>query len=397
MIEVKALVQPKIGFASHQNAVPLIADLKIENGGEEAVGPAILTLSASPTFISPRTWRIERLAPGATTHISDRLVSLDAGMLAGLNEALRGTLCFTLTAGEAQLAEARYEVECLPRLHWAGMGALGLLAAYCMPNDPAIDRILKSASEILHSTGKQDAIDGYRRSAQDAWQLVSAIWTAIRRLNLSYALPPASFEVEGQKVRSPSAILDGLVATCLDTSLLFAACLEQGGLHPLIILTQGHAFCGFWTRATSLPDLAVEEAEVLRKHVALNDLVVFETTFATDRNDASFLQAIAQGNRQLEEAHDAAFEAALDIRRARMMRVRPLGSEAVIARAVPEIEAAPFHLDLPPEDFIAIPADDEPQPADTPEGRLAHWQRKLLDLTTRNRLLHVGEKNKVGS
>lgn len=392
MIEIKALVQPKIGFASHQNAVPLILDLQIENTGEEALGQAVLELKASPAFISPRIWRIEHLAPGASISIEDRLVDFDAGMLATLNEALRAELRFSLLVQGAEAAVQRFEVECLPRLHWGGMSAVGLLAAYCMPNDPAVDRVLRAASEALRTAGKADAINGYDRSAEDVWLLVSAIWTAIARLSLSYALPPASFEREGQKIRSPSAILDGRVATCLDTTLLFAASLEQARLHPLIVLTKGHAFCGVWLHDTTLPDVTVQDAEVIRKSVALNDLVVFETTLATQNPPGNFSQAIARATRQLDEAHDAAFAEALDVRRARMLRIRPLGGEEPIVGAGLVNLEGEHCLDMLPADFTPPTTDvDAVLIKNMPEGRLAHWQRKLLDLTTRNRLLHVSD------
>jgi hypothetical protein len=59
-------------------------------------------------------------------------------------------------------------------------------------------------------------------------------------------LPLASFEQEGQKIRSPSQVLDGGVGTCLDTALLFAAALEQAGLNPVLLMTKGPAFAGVW-------------------------------------------------------------------------------------------------------------------------------------------------------
>lgn len=391
MIEIRATVQSKVGFASHQNAVPLISNLQIENSGEEAVGPAVLSLTSSPAFITPRSWQIERIEPGSSISITDRLVDLDGGMLAGLNEALRAELRFSLSVKQVEVAAARFEIECLPRLHWSGMQAVALLAAYCMPNDPAVDRVLKVASETLRAAGKADAINGYDRSAPDVWLLVSAIWTAITKLSLSYAVPPASFETEGQKIRSPSNITDGRVATCLDTSLFFAACLEQARLHPIIILARGHAFCGVWLRKTRLPDLTIEEAQVIRKAVALNDLVVFETTMVTQNPPASFAQSIAHANRQLDESHDAAFVVALDISRARMMQIRPLFAGETVARAVIDIPTIQRQMDLLPDDFVPPSDDDNATSSITPEGRLAHWQRKLLDLTTRNRLLHVSD------
>ncbi|MGZ5985063.1 MAG: hypothetical protein ACXWK7_08990, partial [Caulobacteraceae bacterium] len=37
-----------------------------------------------------------------------------------------------------------------------------LMPAFVMPNDPAVDRILKAASETLRRAGKPSELDGYR-------------------------------------------------------------------------------------------------------------------------------------------------------------------------------------------------------------------------------------------
>ena len=394
MVEIRAVVQPRVGFASHQNAVPLISDLQIENESDEAVGPATLTLSASPSFIAPRTWRIDRLAPGSLIRIADCVAEFDGGMLGSLNETLRARLNFSLSVDDREIAAVGFDVECLPRLHWGGMSSMGLLAAFCMPGDPAVDRILKMASEALRASGKPDEINGYQRPPKEVWLLVSAIWAAIAKLRLSYALPPASFELEGQKIRAPGTIMDARIATCLDSTLLFAACLEQARLHPVLVLTKGHAFCGVWLRETSLPNLIAEEAELVRKHAALNDLLVFETTLVSKNPPATFSQAIATAGRQIEEAHDAEFVAVLDVRRARMQRIRPLGGEETAPRSAPDVPDIDHSLELPPDDFTPPPPELAPVVPNTPAGRLAHWQRRLLDLTTRNRLLHVPDHAK---
>jgi len=63
-------------------------------------------------------------------------------------------------------------------------------------------------------------------------------------MGLDYALPPASFERTGQKVRGPAQVAESGLATCLDLTLLFCAALEQAGLHPIVVFTEGHAFPG---------------------------------------------------------------------------------------------------------------------------------------------------------
>ena len=142
--------------------------------------------------------------------------------------------------------------------------------------------MLRTASEVLRQAGKPDHIDGYHAgSRQRVWEVASAIYTAIANLGLSYALPPASFEDQGQKVRLPGRTLDGGVATCLDSAVLFAAVFEQAGFNPIIALPKEHAMVGLWLQPEELATVVVDEAEVLRKRIDLDELLLLETTAAT--------------------------------------------------------------------------------------------------------------------
>lgn len=395
-ITIEATVSAKTGFASHQNAVPLLRDLAILHRGTVELSDLTLELSADLPFLKARSWHLDRLVPGDMLRITDRDITLSAAFLNDVNESVMARVSITLRhAGEA-LASASWPVEVLAKNQWGGLASMpDLLAAFVMPNDPAIDRVLKGASDVLRRAGKKDAIDGYEsRSRTRSWELVSALWSAICGLKLSYALPPASFENQGQKIRTPSLALAGGVATCLDTALLFAAAIEQAGMNPLVIMTRGHAFVGAWLQPQEFSSLLTDDASAVRKRVELKELVVFETTLATNAHAPGFSAAVDEGIRQLA---DDDFIMAIDIRRARMQRIKPLALAATVspgnggdtpeAPAVYEaLEAAP---QLPTFDVeVAI----EP---DTPAGKLELWQRKLLDLTTRNRLLHVPESAKA--
>lgn len=394
--EIKSTITNKIGFASHQNSVPVVREMELINEGERMFENLVLELSSDPAFLEEKSWRIDALRAGSTMHITDRDVKLQAGFLAGLTESVSGEVRLRLMQGEELLTQGVYAVELLARNQWGGCGSMPeLLPAFCMPNDPAVDRILKSTSEVLRRAGKADEIDGYKsKSRTRTWELVSAMWSAVAGMELSYALPPASFEEEGQKVRTPGAILEGRVATCLDTALLFSSALEQAQLNPLLILTKGHAFAGVWLQPQEFSQLITDEAGAVRKRIELQELLVFETTMITHHPAPNFSRAVDQGRRQLT---DEDFVMAVDIRRARMQRIRPMAisrpenagmttHECVLAPAVSEaLEAAPS---LPAFDVEII------SEATTPADKVALWQRKLLDLTTRNRLLHVPEKSK---
>lgn len=395
-IRMTAAVADKVGFASHQNAVPILRELEVHNDGDHAYSDLTVHLASNPPFLSARSWRIDALAPGTTIHVTDRDVTLDAAFLGNLGESMNGTVSLRIEAGGQEISVSHHPVELLARNQWGGVGSMAeLLPAFVMPNDPAIDRILKAASDTLRRAGKKDAINGYEdKSRARAWELASAIWSAICGLRLSYALPPASFERVGQKVRTPSAILDGGVATCLDTSLLFAAALEQAGLNPLLIMTRGHAFTGLWLQPVEFAALITDEAAALRRRVDVKDLLLFETTLATQGEPPSFSQAEKAALRLIAEDAADQFEMAIDVHRARMQKIRPLsvvgigasgGGEAAAPR-IEAMEAAPL---LP--DFDVELSEESDKVTD----RILLWQRKLLNLTTANRLLHVPEGGKT--
>ncbi|MBS1618822.1 MAG: DUF4011 domain-containing protein, partial [Bacteroidetes bacterium] len=310
-------------------------------------------------------------------------------------ESLRGEIIIEVSGKEdpVPLFSGRYPVELLAKNHWGGTGSMPeLLPAFCMPNDPAVDKVLKTASDVLRRAGKESGIDGYKsKSRTRTWELASAVWSAVSGLGLGYAYPPASFEVEGQKVRTPGSILEGRLATCLDTSLLFTSALEQAGLNPLIILTQGHAFTGVWLQPQEFSQLTTDEAAAVRKRVELQEMLVFETTLVTHSPVPSFSVAVEAAKKKLG---DEEFCMAIDIRRARMRKIKPLGFTTPVTPVEPGTSAPPVSESL--EEAPRLPAFDvevSQEPA-TADDRVSQWQRKLLDLTARNRLLHLPERSK---
>ena len=394
--DVGAVVAAKIGFATHQNAVPVIRELRIIAPPDISARNLTLSLTADPPFVQPKTWRIDALHASDVLRIADRNIALNATLLHELAESLVGTLTLTLRdeAG-ATLAECTQPVELLAHNQWGGSSGMAeLLPAFVMPNDPAVDRVLKSASDVLRRAGRPNAIDGYEsRERGRVWELASAIWSGVAGLRLSYALPPASFDLAGQRVRTPSQILDGRVATCLDTALLFAAAFEQANLNPLVVFTKGHAFVGVWLQPSEFATVVTEEAAALRRRADLDEVLFFETTLVTHSPSKTFSQAIALGRRQLAEDAQAPFQMAIDVHRARLQKIRPL-SVSLPGRAAHETGTVVAEaLEMAP----ALPAFDVEiaETAPTASGRILQWQRRLLNLTTSNTLLNLRDSKSV--
>lgn len=392
-VQILATLAGKVNLADFQNAVPVARELSVLNETDTDVKGLRLTVSSEPAFLKPKTWHIDHLGAGKTVRISDLDLSLDGALLGRLTEADKAVVTFRLTTGqepENELASTESTVELLPRNQWGGLASLpDMVAAFVQPNEPAVERVLKRAAEILRQAGKSGSVDGYQGGARRAWELASAIWNAIGTMGLDYALPPASFERTGQKVRSPSQIADSGLGTCLDLALFVCAALEQAGLNSLLVFTEGHAFPAVWLKAEEFSTSVVDDVTALRKRVKLKEMVLFEATLLTHRPLPPFSYAIARGEEQISEEEEQKFQLAVDIRRARLQRIKPLASEQVVARGTAGTEAEnvqPVFEDAPelPDELDDGKSDEAPE---RPEDRLARWQRKLLDLSLRNNLL----------
>ena len=395
--ELRAACVAKLNLADFQNAVPMLRELVAVNASEHDVSNVVLGLHSIPAFVKPRSWRIDAIGRDSSYPIRDLDVQLDGALLSKLTEAESATVVLTLTrqVGDSEvpevLAQVERPVELLPRNQWGGLSHLpDMVAAFVQPNELAVDRLLKQAAVVLRDAGRSAAIDGYQGGPKKAWELASAIWSATAALGLDYALPPASFEHRGQKVRSPSQVMDARIATCLDLTLLFCAALEQAGLNPVIVFTKGHAFAGVWLQAEEFSTTVVDDVTAVRKRVKLKELVLFETTLITQRPAPSFSYATQHAAGQIDEDKDDAFEMLVDVRRARMQRIKPLAStEIQVAEptANDDQAAAPPRFDEAPELPEGAMPEADPATLD-PKDRLARWQRKLLDLSLRNNLLN---------
>jgi very-short-patch-repair endonuclease len=385
----------KLNLADFQNSVPLLRELVIVNESDSGLEHLQLRLESFPPFLKPRTWTIDGCPARTHYSIKDNDVSLDGVLLGKLTEAETATLVVTLVGclakePERELCREERKVELLPRNQWGGLSHLpDMVAAFVQPNELAVDRLLKQLAEVLRAAGKNPAIDGYAGGPKRAWELTSALWSAVASLGIDYALPPASFEHRGQKVRGPAQVLDARLGTCMDLTLLFCAALEQAGLNPVIVFTKGHAFAGVWLRAEEFSSVVVDDVTAIRKRVKLKELVLFETTLITHRPTPSFTYATENAASKVSEEHEEEFELVVDIRRARMQRIKPLASaESQIAKPPEEVaEIRPPVFDEAPD----LPEGELAEPdAGTldPKDRLARWQRKLLDLSLRNNLLN---------
>jgi very-short-patch-repair endonuclease len=392
LLEIEA--DPTLGYASIQNSVPVVRALRVTNGFKSSVENVEISITCNPRFAQGTKLRFAKLGPDEIRRISPLDLAADHGYLADLQEAVTASITVVAQVADVELSRVVHPIEVLAYDQWAGTHAMPeLLASFSMPNNPAIDILIGKASKLLREQYSDLSMNGYQSKSRDVvWKQVSAIYSTLAAENLQYAEPPASFGVDGQKIRTPDRILEGRIATCLDLAMLFSSCMEQAGLRPVVLMKDGHAWIGVWLHQACFPDPLTDDIQAVRKRVDSGEFLAFETTAIAQHASRrpSLRIALEQGAAHLLE--EGTFRYAIDIHRARELQIRPLPSRVVSVSqsSVDEVES-PVSIeptpDLPPLDpEFLTPLDfgaDE-----TPEGRLSKWKSRLLDLTLRNRLLN---------
>ncbi|MEO8121357.1 MAG: hypothetical protein ABI606_18785 [Rhodoferax sp.] len=269
-----------LGYASIQNSVPVIRSLRLTNHGADALEGLEVIVACNPSFAQGTKLRFDRLAAGESRRISPIDLQADHSFLADLQESVNASVNVSVLVESKELASQSQSIQVLAYDQWAGTRALPeLLAAFSMPNNPAIDIIIGKASKLLRSMHSELSMNGYQSKSRDiVWKQVSAIYSTISAENLQYAEPPASFGSDGQKIRTADRILEGRVATCLDLAMLFSSCLEQAGLRPVVLFKEGHAWVGVWLHSACFPDPLLDDVQAVRKRVDSGELLAFETT-----------------------------------------------------------------------------------------------------------------------
>ena len=392
---LKVELDRKINYALQQNDVPVIKSLHVTNISDQLLKDVTLTITTDPDFADSWSTHLLQLGAGDTFNFQTIDLQLSPQFLGNLTERMHGALYFTVKSSETLILETSEPVDLLARDEWGGLSSLpSILAAFVLPNHPAIDPYLTKTASILAQWTGDPSLNGYQtQNPERVYKTVAAVYEAIRLQGLTYSNPPISFEEEGQRVRFPDRITEGGRATCLDVALLAAGCLEQAGLNALVVLVQGHAFTGTWLKDTCFNEPVEFDPIRLRKLVDLHEIVVFDPTFATSRPSPDFDHTFKEARKRLEDVDN--YQCVIDIRRSRKSQVRPLPERVESTPSTASDEAVSVRAPRLPHIPSQTEFSGKIEETETAASRLDRWQRKLLDLTLRNRLLNFRPTKKT--
>lgn len=388
-VQLKPQLTAVINYALQQNRLNILSQLTICNCTDQPLEGLTLTVESTPEILLPFHISVAYVPPQSEFVVQDLNVQANAAFLSTLTERISGQISLRLTKGDSLLADYQSELIALAFDEWHGTAFFPeLVTAFITPNHPEVTKLVARGAEILKQWTGDPSLDAYQRENPNRVRMqAAALYAALQAQNIVYSVPPASFERIGQRVRLCGDVIQQKMGTCLDLTLLYASCLEAIGLHPLLVFQPGHVFAGLWLENETFPEAVQDDAALLTKRLAdgVTEVAVLECTSLVAGQTVDFDASCAVAEREL----NAPVDLIVDVTRARLSGIRPLPQRiqqggswqiTVEERPVQEMTTAPQ------ERAEAVVVQEGPV---APSGKMAQWERKLLDLGLRNSLINL--------
>ena len=398
-IRISVDAEERVNFAMHHNKIPVVRRLAVKNVGDQVLEMVKISLHLDvgnledEEFADTVTLRLERIGPAEEFVFNSVPLLLKSQAMVRLDEEVAGHLYIKARVDEVVHGSHVHEIGLLAFNQWnAAHPAKQILAAHVQPNHPAVKEVLQGAQVLIEKRTGDSSLQGYQSGPERVKQIAHAIYDTLGDRDIKYINPPAGWEKTGQKVRAPDQVLDDRQGTCIDLACVYASCLEQAGLHPVIYVIEGHAFAGVFLQETSLKSPVTDEVNLVLNLQDENIVLPIEAVGFTSK--LGFDDAITKGRGHLH--NPSCFDYLLDIRSARLTeRILPLpdrrrNEQGALEVHETQIVIGPVGPELPRAEVEEGDGGYRPE-RDLPP-RIKKWQRDLLDLTLRNPLLNFRPK-----
>ena len=386
---VEVVARPRTAASLELNGIPSVESLLVTSPARLSGATVRIRIDG----VDATAWQgaVEPLSDGGTVEVDAGSFLLPVPLLRRSNEREPVDLVATLVDQSGrELAHSRTRLVILPSSHWVGIATNApSLAAFATPNASAVHELVRDAATRLGAKTGSPALDGYlSASPERAQRIAEACYDALAARGIAYKVMEASFEEDGQKVRTAADLVADRLGNCLDLSVTLAAMLEACGLAPVVVAGDGHAVVAFSTVEGSFAEPVHDGPSRVVNRVELGEMRVIEATAACSAG-GDFGAALAAGEAWVRRATDGV--RVIDISAARRAGYHPL-PEILEAASATAASAAGGHDPARTRRWeVKLPPNLAPLPQrrlSPQEARLEKWKKKLLDLTLRNKLLN---------
>lgn len=287
-----------------------------------------------------------------------------------------------------ELCRAQTEITVLPYDWWEGIsGNAERLSAFVRPRLNDCARVLEDAGKRLKKWNTYAEFYGYAGADKSAvHNVVAAVYASMKHFGFEKTAEtdlsaPLSAAASGSLIISRRA-------NALELAVFTASCFEAAGLHPVLAVGKGAVAVGAWLYDSCFLDSVTDDCEIVGKYISdgINNLSFFDVEDLFSSKSVGFTASCSHFAQKLKEGF---YEYFVDVRRCRIGNITALplrgrglkGYELVKERDMSD-ESAP--QPLPEHRNLGL---------DGKQTKNKLWERRLLDLTSKNALLSFTGKN----
>lgn len=379
-------------YAIQQNGIPLISKFIVFNDSDNVINNIDIKISSNPASLIETTKKVDNIPAHTGMEIKDLKPDINSDFLLSLSEKMTCQMVVELIVDGDTCYKETADVTVLTYDQWNGVRYFPeLLASFVLPNYPDIVGITARASDLMRKWGKDPSFDAYQTQDPDrVLSMAAAIYAAIQEQNIIYTMPPAGLINVGQRVRLCDTVLKQKQGTCLDLTLLYAACLESVGLNPLLILKKDHIFAGVWLDDITFSEVVQSDISKITLRIAegFSEIEVIECTAMVAGKNTSFNEAVHNARAQLLEPD--LFEYVIDVKRARLSNINPLPVRIIENGSIrierENVDISNIH-NIPNSPVKRVDVNDTGLSDTLTKKQI--WERKLLDFGMRNTLINL--------
>lgn len=160
-------------------------------------------------------------------------------------------------------------------------------------------------------------------------------------------------------------------------------------------MLQGHIFAGVWLENYTFPDAILDDAAQVTKRLAsgVDELIVVECTAFCSGKKFSFDEACDAANAELRDGENVQY--IIDVHRARMSGITPLPSriKTESGYSFASDDEVDYVTSAPKREISALDIESSLEGGSRTKKEM--WERKLLDLSLRNKLINMSLKSVI--
>ena len=365
---------------------PLFLRLQLKNTADRAAENITVTVKNANGMLIENEKLFAEIPFESVVDISpDNLLS--PVYFSSLEEIKEEQITVTVKKDKKTVAQQTFTLTALPFDFWSGYeGDNEQLACFVRPRLADCFKLQADVETQLKKWNAKAELGGYVGNDKNAIRhIVAAVYAAIRKLGITQT--PANI-AKPVSTSTVAKLLSAKEASSLELSLFVCSLLESLGLHPVLVFGEKEITCGVWLYDSCFLDSVSDDMERLGAYIAdgINNLSCFDVQdLFADRNAA---YATAEGHFIEKLQSGAYYDRCVDIHRCRISHVLPLPIRAKSVKGYELLSSSAAAPDSAPTMLTA----DKKWELDKKQTRDKQWERRLLDLSMKNALLHFTRK-----